>query len=181
MASYTANQLSGAGTPCETLNSGTKYTFTLSNSLSGSAYFTFETIRNSEGYYDSSSPVSFNNWSNFNNINGFVSSSYIFSVVVNSPTSSFNFSPLSILNENFSTLYNSTLDEIKQSYTANGIPQAIWETGAPEGALFPGSPAIAPVSESASGTLALTISGSIDQNSAKVRGTGGISLQISEV
>ena len=170
MANYTANQLSGDGTIIEAFSTEKTFTIYTPLSLSGSAYFTFETIRNSEGYYDSSSPVSFNNWSNFNNINGFVSSSYIFSVVVNSPTSSFNFSPLSILNENFSTLYNSTLDNVKNTYAALGIP----ETGVPESA-------IAPVSESASSTLALTISESIDQNSAKVRGTGGISLQISEV
>ena len=34
---------------------------------------------------------------------------------------------------------------VEAQYTANGIPQAIWATGAPAGALFPGSPAVAPV------------------------------------
>ena len=34
---------------------------------------------------------------------------------------------------------------VEALYTANGIPQAIWATGAPAGALFPGSPAVAPV------------------------------------
>lgn len=35
---------------------------------------------------------------------------------------------------------------VEAQYTANGIPEAIWATGAPAGALFPGSPAVAPVS-----------------------------------
>ena len=34
---------------------------------------------------------------------------------------------------------------VEALYTANGIPEAIWATGAPAGALFPGSPAVAPV------------------------------------
>ena len=49
MASYTAVQLNGAGTPTEAL-SGAK-TFTITNTLSGSAYFTVETVRNYSGSY----------------------------------------------------------------------------------------------------------------------------------
>ena len=35
---------------------------------------------------------------------------------------------------------------VEAQYTASGIPEAVWATGAPAGALFPGSPAVAPVS-----------------------------------
>mgnify|MGYP003668264041 FL=1 len=54
MANYTANQLSGEGSPCESLTGGTTYTLTLSNPLSGSAYFTFETKRDNDGFYNGS-------------------------------------------------------------------------------------------------------------------------------
>ena len=43
---------------------------------------------------------------------------------------------------------------VQAQYTAAGIPQAIWDTGAPAGALFPGSPAIAPIGTVINGTIA---------------------------
>lgn len=43
---------------------------------------------------------------------------------------------------------------VQAQYTAAGIPQAIWDTGAPAGALFPGSPAIAPIGTIINGTIA---------------------------
>ena len=49
MATYTAQQLNGAGTPTEVLT-GQK-TFTLTNPLSSSAYFTVETVRDSNSFY----------------------------------------------------------------------------------------------------------------------------------
>ena len=49
MASYTAQQLNGEGTPTEVLT-GQK-TFTLTNPLSSSAYFTVETVRDSNSFY----------------------------------------------------------------------------------------------------------------------------------
>jgi len=42
---------------------------------------------------------------------------------------------------------------VQAGYTANGIPEFIWATGAPVGALFPGSPAIAPVSAAVAAAL----------------------------
>ena len=62
MATYTAEQLSGAGTPIEALTGGTTYGFVLLRpiSLSGSGYFTMETVRNENGYYDSSPPLILN-------------------------------------------------------------------------------------------------------------------------
>ena len=42
---------------------------------------------------------------------------------------------------------------VQAGYTANGIPEFLWGTGAPAGALFPGSPAIAPVSAAVAAAL----------------------------
>ena len=92
MASYTANQLSGAGTPTEALI-GNK-TFTLTNPSSGSAYFTIETVRDNNGFYNTSSATNARGvYTNFTNINAntLVTSSYIASVVVPEGESSFQF------------------------------------------------------------------------------------------
>ncbi len=51
---------------------------------------------------------------------------------------------------------------VQAQYTAQGVPQAIWGTGAPAGALFPGSPAIAPVS-AAVGALIQQAAGGVSQ------------------
>jgi hypothetical protein len=59
MASYTAQQLNGAGTPTEVLT-GQK-TFTLTNPLNSSAYFTVETVRNASGNYGATVVISGNN------------------------------------------------------------------------------------------------------------------------
>lgn len=96
MASYSQNQLSGKGTPIEALTSGTTYTFTLSPSsnYSGSFYFTFETDRNSVGFYDTSiSKYTLGTFENFNNTLSLVSSSYIFSIVSKQNGGSFQFTP----------------------------------------------------------------------------------------
>lgn len=62
---------------------------------------------------------------------------------------------------------------VEAQYTANGIPQAIWETGAPEGALFPGSPAIAPVSAAVAATAAPLIAPAIAAANQEVAGLIG--------
>lgn len=96
MASYTADQLYGAGTPIEALNASTAYTFSISPSLgiSGSFYFDFETIRNSSGYYDSTSSLNaVGEFSSLTNVQTLVSSSYIFSLVVEEGGGSFVFTP----------------------------------------------------------------------------------------
>ena len=101
MANYTAEQLSGTGTPIEALTAGTLYNFILIRdfSLTGSCYFTIEQQgspftsiddTNAVGVYDfTTEPGS---------VAGAVSSSYIFSVVVQPTpdfTSSFTFTPTS--------------------------------------------------------------------------------------
>lgn len=94
MASYTAEQLNGAGTPTEVL-SGAK-TFTLTNPATGSAYFTIETVRNNDGFYDSNSPTNaLGVYGSFTNIGSdtLITSSYISSVVVPEGNSSYQFTP----------------------------------------------------------------------------------------
>lgn len=94
MASYSAEQLSGAGVATEEL-SGNK-TFTLTNPSSGSAYFTIETTRNNQGFYDSTTSTN-----TIGTYGGFVlidedtlvTSSYIASVVVPSGEGVFEFEP----------------------------------------------------------------------------------------
>ena len=94
MASYNSNRLSGAGAPIEALTSGSTYTFTIASPATGSSYFTLETVRNSIGYYSSSSSATAKGTiGNLTNVTGLVSSSYVFSVIVNQGGGSFTFSP----------------------------------------------------------------------------------------
>ena len=60
MATYTAEQLKGEGVLLEdNITTGSPFAnFLITNTTStGSAYFTFETVRNINGFYDSSSPT----------------------------------------------------------------------------------------------------------------------------
>ena len=59
MATYTAQQLNGEGTPTEELT-GLKR-FSLTNPSSGDAYFTVETVRNADGNYGDTVVISGNN------------------------------------------------------------------------------------------------------------------------
>tara|TARA_R110000803_G_scaffold16360_3_gene44876 strand:+ start:438 stop:1583 length:1146 start_codon:yes stop_codon:yes gene_type:complete len=99
MASYTANQLNGAGTPIEALNSGSSYVFEITSSTcTGSAYFTVETVRDSNGFYDSTRPTNtLGLYSDFVNLNQntLITSSYISSVVVPEGENSYKFTPSS--------------------------------------------------------------------------------------
>jgi len=92
MATYTATQLYGQGTLGENL-SGTK-TFTFTNS-GGSAYFTLETVRELNGFYTGSTPTNAVGTWTVSASMGFVSSSYIASVVVPPGSSAFTFAPSS--------------------------------------------------------------------------------------
>jgi hypothetical protein len=92
MATYTAAQLYGQGTLGENL-SGTKI-FTFTNS-GGSAYFTLETVRQPNGFYTGSTPTNaIGTWAVSASM-GFVSSSYIASVVVPPGSSALTFAPAS--------------------------------------------------------------------------------------
>lgn len=94
MASYTANQLRGSGVPTEELS--VNKTFALTNPSSGSAYFTIETVRDNDGFYDSSSATNaVGIYSNFTGIDveTLITSSYIASVVIPPGSGSFQFNP----------------------------------------------------------------------------------------
>ena len=94
MASYSQEQLNGAGVPIEAITGNVTFTFTSTNT--GSSYFTMETVRNGTGSYDYSSP---NNavgaYSSFARIDEdtLITSSYIASVVVPDGNSFFDFNP----------------------------------------------------------------------------------------
>lgn len=92
MASYTYQQLYGTGSIGENL-AGTK-TFTFTNP-SASSYFTMETTRNEQGFYNLTSPENFKGTYSVSESMNLVTSSYIASVVVQPGVSSFTFSPSS--------------------------------------------------------------------------------------
>ena len=92
MASYTANQLYGAGTPCEEISGNTNFSITSSNDQV--TYFTMETVRNGVGFYDSSSATNaLGVYSNLVNVTTLITSSYIASLVVGVGGGSFDFEP----------------------------------------------------------------------------------------
>jgi hypothetical protein len=92
MASYTAEQLYGAGTPCEEISGNTTFSITSSNDQV--AYFTMETVRNGIGFYDSSSATNaLGVYSNLVNVTTLITSSYIASLVVGVGGGSFDFEP----------------------------------------------------------------------------------------
>lgn len=90
MASYTSQQLYGTGSAGENL-SGNKL-FLLTNP-GYSSYLTLETNRNSNGFYDSTTPLNFSGSLTATQSMGAVTSSYIASVVAQPGTSSFLFKP----------------------------------------------------------------------------------------
>jgi len=91
MATYTAAQLYGTGSIGENL-SGLK-TFAFTNP-SSSAYFTLETIPNATGSYSGSPTNTLGTWVVSASM-GFVSSSYVASVVVQPGSSTLTFTPAS--------------------------------------------------------------------------------------
>jgi len=103
MASYTANQLYGAGTPTEAI-SGSK-TFAITSSGNQVTYFTMETVRNGVGFYDSSSATNaLGTYSNLVNVTTLITSSYIASVCVGVGGGSFNFNPTTAISASGSFL-----------------------------------------------------------------------------
>ena len=93
MPSYTFQDLNGTGSIGAPLNSSTTYIFTFTNP-SASSYFTMETIPvTGKGWFDETSPKNFVGTYSASNSMGLVTSSYVASVVVQSGTSSFEFTP----------------------------------------------------------------------------------------
>ena len=96
MASYTGNELEGQGTPIEALTAGTEYIFTVTppSTLLGSAYFTFETVRNANGFYDSTTPQNAVGTLSSSNIPTLpIQSPYIFSEIISPGGNTFSFTP----------------------------------------------------------------------------------------
>ena len=102
MALYTSEQLSGAGTPMEALTAGVEVDFILKRPvdyLSGSGYFTVETIPNLTGSYSGQATNAIGTYgieAGAETTEGFVTSSYISSVIVQPTinfTSSYTFIP----------------------------------------------------------------------------------------
>ncbi len=93
MATYTAQQLNGAGTPTEELT-GLKR-FSLTNPSSGSAYFTVEQVIRSDGSYGNTPTNALGSYGTFVGIdvNTLITSSYISSVVVPPGSSAYTFTP----------------------------------------------------------------------------------------
>tara|TARA_B100000676_G_C17582958_1_gene582973 strand:+ start:279 stop:632 length:354 start_codon:yes stop_codon:yes gene_type:complete len=95
MATYTAIQLRGKGTPVEAI-SGNK-TFLFGNPLSSSAYFTIETTKTgSKQVFDASSPTNaIGTYGNFTNMDSktLITSSYVASIEVPPGVTSFDFNP----------------------------------------------------------------------------------------
>ena len=93
MASYSTEQLRGAGVPTEAL-SGNK-TFTFTNASSGSAYFTIQTTLNNTGSYAGRPTNALGVYDNFTTIDAdyLITSSYVASVVIPEGGGSFRFNP----------------------------------------------------------------------------------------
>jgi hypothetical protein len=91
MATYTATQLYGSGSLGENITSASLFAF--SNSDTSTAYFTLETVRNVNGFYDSTSPnTTSGSWQASDPV-GFVTSSQVASVVLPPGYSSLYFAP----------------------------------------------------------------------------------------
>lgn len=93
MATYTAQQLNGAGTPTEELT-GLKR-FSLTNPSSGDAYFTVEQVQRSDGGYGGAPKNALGTYATFVGIDvdTLITSSYVSSVVVPPGDSSYQFTP----------------------------------------------------------------------------------------
>jgi hypothetical protein len=96
MATYTPSQLYGSGSIGENISSGVTKTFTFTNANPATNYFTLETIPNPSGFYVSgSTPLNTSgSWVVSASMqSGFITSSYIASVVVPPGSSALTFTP----------------------------------------------------------------------------------------
>ena len=89
MATYTATQLYGTGSIGENLSGANTFAFT---NPGDSSYFTLETVPNATGSYAGAPTNALGSWVVSQSM-GFVSSSYVASVVVQPGSSAFTFTP----------------------------------------------------------------------------------------
>jgi len=95
MATFYLSVTASSATASADIFAGSTNTFVIDNPLEGGSYFTFETVRNSNGFYDSSSPKNMQGTYTINDgIATLVQSDYISAVAVNAKsTGSFTFVP----------------------------------------------------------------------------------------
>lgn len=95
MATFYLSVTASSATASADISAGSSNTFIIDNPLPGGSYFTFETVRNSNGFYDSSSPKNMQGTYTINNgIATLVQSNYISAVAVDAKsTGSFTFVP----------------------------------------------------------------------------------------
>ncbi len=97
MATYTAEQLSGAGTPIEALTAGVSYVFALSAPANNSASAAYFTVEQAGLTFDSSAPTNaVGTYSSFSGAESLITSSYKSSVVVdarNTSPGTYQFTP----------------------------------------------------------------------------------------
>jgi hypothetical protein len=91
MATYTPSQLNGTGSVGENITSGSTKIFIFTNP-GASSYFTLETIPNATGSFAGAPTNVVGSWIVSASM-GFISSSYVASVVVQPGASSLNFTP----------------------------------------------------------------------------------------
>lgn len=94
MATYTFNVTGSRATQSADIPAGTATTFSIVNDLSTDSYFTLETVRNADGFYDVNSKK--NTSGSFTLGSGLltlVQSDYITSVVVKPGGGNLNFTP----------------------------------------------------------------------------------------
>ena len=94
MATYNLNTTASVDLLSSDISASQETTFSIANPLSNSSYFTFETVRNSDGFYDSSSPKNMaGTYSLGAGLSGVVKSDYIASVIVKPGGGDLTFTP----------------------------------------------------------------------------------------
>ena len=104
MANYNVSVTQSIVTQSANISASQVTTYTISNPLIGSSYFTLETERNNDGFYDSTSPKNTSgSFSLGTGLLGLVQSDYIASVVVEPGGGVLTFTPANDITG--STLY----------------------------------------------------------------------------
>lgn len=94
MATYNLNTTASVDLLSSDISASQETTFSIANPLSNSSYFTFETVRNSDGFYDSSSPKNMvGTYSLGAGLSGVIKSDYIASVIVKPGGGDLTFTP----------------------------------------------------------------------------------------
>ena len=186
MATYTAQQLNGAGTPTEELI-GLKR-FTLTNPSNGDAYFTVETVRNGNGNYANRPTNTLGTYATFVGIDvdTLITSSYISSVVVPPGNSSYTFTPKTIINGNNITAQTATsMTDSTVNFNTLGVKIGDLVTDTVNGDTANVTAITSDTELAISANIfsvaleTYSIDAFVTDGSSMLRATGGITLQIS--